>query len=91
MRISLHKDDPWLIKFPSCYRVYFNGRKFNNCIMADEKLGLIEVHSIDSNGDFIIIDNNYIKTDFLVGHVYIKVLFIDMIKEFFNKIRYRTI
>ena len=91
MRISLNKDDPWLTKYSSCYRVYFNGKEWKNCIMADEELGLIEVHSIDSNGNFIIINNDYIKTDFLAGQVYIKVLFIDMVKEFFNKIRYRTI
>ena len=71
MRISTNNNDPWHTKYSFAYKVTFNGKYIDNCILADESLGLVEVEDRDEDGNSII-ENDYIKTHFEVGSVKIE-------------------
>ena len=88
MRISTNNDDPWKIKYANCYEVYYKGMKIDNCIMADEQLGLVERYAIRIDGSYVIKDD-YIDSYYSIGSVKIKVSYSCFLKTYLENFYYR--
>lgn len=50
MRISVHSEDPGYLDNAHLYEVLFNGTKLENCVVADEELGVVLCYVVDELG-----------------------------------------
>jgi len=51
MRISITKGNPYYITNPEDYHIYLNNKQLLNCVLADEKAGIVVCNKEDDSGD----------------------------------------
>lgn len=68
MRVSAYKSDAGYIEDWMNYVVYINDELCNNCVTADEELGIAIVLKKDESGNFVI-KSDYIDNEIINGKV----------------------